>query len=204
MLHPPKILQSLFPGMIWRIPNERNNIFLTFDDGPDPHVTPRVLDTLAKHNAKATFFCLGRNVEKYPDLFDRIKAEGHRVGNHTYSHLDGWRTRNKNYFKDIERANKIIRSNLFRPPYGRIKPSQIRVLKEKYKIVMWSWMFEDYKQKEISNKNFNKYMNKIQNGEILVFHDVTKTELDINLHLVKTLKFIQSLKYSSVTLTIYS
>ena len=204
MLHPPKILQSLFPGMIWRIPNERNNIFLTFDDGPDPDVTPRVLDTLAKHNAKATFFCLGRNVEKYPDLFDRIKAEGHRVGNHTHSHLDGWRTRNKNYFKDIERANKIIRSNLFRPPYGRVKPSQIRVLKEKYKIVMWSWMSEDYKQKEISNKNFLKYMNKIQNGEILVFHDATKTELDINLHLVKTLKFIQGMKYSSVTLTIYS
>ncbi len=121
MYHTPIIIQKLFPGVIWRIPNSENKVFLTFDDGPDPEGTPRILDILAKYDAKATFFCLGRQVEKYPTLFERILKEGHAVGNHTYSHLNGWTTANEKYFEDIERANEIIGSKLFRPPYGRIK-----------------------------------------------------------------------------------
>ncbi len=119
---PPVWIRKLFPGLIWTIPNDNNEIYLTFDDGPDPEVTPWVLDLLAKYDAKATFFCLGRNVERYPEIFKRILCEGHAVGNHSYSHLDGWRTGKKRYVRDIERAAKLIQSFLFRPPYGRIRP----------------------------------------------------------------------------------
>jgi len=170
------ILKTLFPGLIWNIPDEKNKVFLTFDDGPDPKVTPWVLDVLNRYKAKATFFCLGKNIEKYPDLFQRIRDEGHAVGNHSYSHLDGWRTKNKGYFEDIECADKLIQSNLFRPPYGRIKLSQIRVLKEKYKIVMWDVMSGDFKSNATPEKclrNIEKYS---RSGSIIVLHDTGRAQ----------------------------
>ena len=171
IFQPPSILQSLFPSLIWRIPNAGNKIFLTFDDGPDPEATPRILDLLAEHNAKATFFCLGRQVEKYPVIFDRIKTEGHAVGNHTFSHLSGWTTDTKKYFADIERADQLIDSILFRPPYGRIRPSQIWVLKEKYKIVMWDVMSGDYDERQTPEMIFARVKKKIQPGSVVVMHD---------------------------------
>jgi len=171
---PPSILRRLLPGLIWTIPNEENRVFLTFDDGPDPEITPWVLDTLGKYDAKATFFCLGKNVEKYPDLFERIKREGHAVGNHTYSHLDGWKTRNREYFEDIDRADKLIGSPLFRPPYGRIKPSQIKILKERYKIVMWDLLSGDFDSKMTTEECINKVKKYTGKGSIVVFHDFIK------------------------------
>ena len=176
---PPSIIRKLFPGLVWTIPNEENKVFLTFDDGPDPEVTPWILDKLAEYNAKATFFCLGKNVEKYPDLFERIKKEGHAVGNHTYSHLDGWKTRNKDYFRDVERADKLIGSNLFRPPYGRIKPSQIKLLKERYKIVMWDVLSGDSDQYTIPDKSV-RLVNKLsKGGSIVVFHDKSRISMKL-------------------------
>lgn len=171
LTRPPFLLRKLFPGLIWTIPNDENRVFLTFDDGPDPAVTPWVLDTLGSYNAKATFFCLGRNVEKHPDLFERIKTEGHAVGNHSYSHPDGWRTRNSNYFEDVERADSLIGSNLFRPPYGRITPSQIRGLKEKYKIVMWDVLSGDFDVRQKPEKMVKLVQKLSRSGSIVVMHD---------------------------------
>lgn len=173
---PPVWIRKLFPGLIWTIPNDNNEIYLTFDDGPDPEVTPWVLDLLAKYDAKATFFCLGRNVERYPEIFKRILCEGHAVGNHSYSHLDGWRTGKKRYVRDIERAAKLIQSSLFRPPYGRIRPLQIKALKEKYQIVMWDFMSGDFVKRETKGnclKNIEKFC---RSGSIVVFHDTASAQ----------------------------
>lgn len=184
---PFMILKTLFPGLIWNIPNNENKVFLTFDDGPDPEVTPWVLDVLNQYKAKATFFCLGKNIEKYPELFQRIKNEGHAVGNHTYSHPDGWRISNKKYFEDIERADKLIQSNLFRPPYGRITPSQIRVLKEKYKIVMWGVMSGDYSEKINGEKSAGNVLKWSRPGSNIVFHDSRKAYENLKVDLPRIL-----------------
>ncbi|MEX2589721.1 MAG: polysaccharide deacetylase family protein, partial [Chitinophagales bacterium] len=117
----PGILQKAFPSVLWRVPSESNDLFLTFDDGPTPEVTTWVLDLLKKHNAKATFFCLGKNVERYPQIFERILAEGHSIGNHSYDHPRGKDCDNKIYFENIEKAADLVKSKLFRPPYGSLK-----------------------------------------------------------------------------------
>ncbi|MBA7522247.1 Peptidoglycan-N-acetylglucosamine deacetylase [subsurface metagenome] len=185
--NPSMILRTLFPGLIWNIPNNENKVFLTFDDGPDPEVTPWVLDLLNRYKAKATFFCLGKNVERYPDIFQRIKDEGHGVGNHSYSHLNGWGTKNNKYFEDIKRADKLIQSNLFRPPYGRIMPSQIRVLKEKYKIVMWDVMSGDYSEKINGEKSAGNVLKWSRPGSIIVFHDIQQVFKNLNIALPRIL-----------------
>ena len=181
--NPSKILRTLFPGLIWDIPNNQNKVFLTFDDGSDPEVTPWVLDVLNQYKAKATFFCLGKNIERHPDIFQRIKDEGHAVGNHSYSHLNGWRTKNKGCFEDIERADKLIQSNLFRPPYGRITPSQIRVLKEKYRIIMWDVMSGDYSEKINGEESAGNVLKWSRPGSIIVFHDIQQVFRNLNIAL---------------------
>ena len=116
----PNFLTFLFSSLIWKIPTKKNVLYLTFDDGPTEKVTREILEILKTENAKATFFCVGKNVEKHPDLFSRIKDEGHAVGNHTHTHLNGWKTNKTQYLKDIDEANRLIKSNLFRPPYGKL------------------------------------------------------------------------------------
>ena len=169
---PPDLLRRLFPDLVWRMPAEDNAVYLTFDDGPDPEGTPRLLDLLAEHGIKATFFCVGRQVEKFPAIFERIKKEGHGVGNHTYSHLSGWTTSNKKYFEDIERADKIIGSRLFRPPYGRIRPSQIRHLKQKYIIFMWDLMTGDFSPRQTPEKISRRVEKYLRPGSVVVGHDL--------------------------------
>ena len=162
----------LFPGLKFIIAGERQAVFLTFDDGPHPESTPRLLELLAKYDARATFFCLGQNVEKHPAVYDSIIAEGHAVGNHSWSHPDGWITGTPRYLADIEKASGIIRSRLFRPPYGRITPCQYRQVKRNYEIIMWTRQFDDYKE------NFNPAkapLKKINPGDILVMHDSVKS-----------------------------
>ncbi len=199
MFQPPHILQFLFPQLIWRVPNAGNSIFLTFDDGPDPEATPRVLDILAEYDVKATFFCLGRQVEKYPAIFDRIKKEGHAVGNHTYSHLSGWTAGNKKYFEDISWADDIIGSKLFRPPYGRIRPSQIRVLKKKYKIVMWDVMSGDYDVKQKPEMIINRVQKLSRPGSVVIFHDTIKAEFIFQFILSNLLKNrLGKVKFNSI------
>ena len=135
-LSPPKFFQRLFPSLIWSFPDEKDGVFLTFDDGPTEDVTFWVLDQLKKYDAKATFFVLGKNVELTPHIYERVVAEGHKIGNHTYSHQKGWATDTGQYIQDVDFANGFVHSNLFRPPYGRVKPSQLRVLKQRYKMEM--------------------------------------------------------------------
>ncbi len=171
LFRPPHIIRRLFPELVWTLPAPAGEVYLTFDDGPDPEGTPRILDWLAEHDAKATFFCLGRQVEKHPALFDRIRQEGHAVGNHTWSHLSGWTTPNKKYFEDIERADAIIGSPLFRPPYGRIRPSQIRHLKEKYTIVLWDVITGDHSPRRTPAMISHRLQKKVRPGSIVVAHD---------------------------------
>lgn len=151
-------------------------IYLTFDDGPIPIVTPWVLETLALYNAKATFFCIGNNVLKHPEIYSEIIKQGHKTGNHTQNHLNGWKVLNKNYFQDIEECTKLVRSGLFRPPYGKIKPSQIKRLKHNYKLVMWDVLSRDYDQ-SLSVENCHKsVIREAKPGSIVVFHDSIKAE----------------------------
>lgn len=196
LYYTPKIIQSLFPSIVWRISNSGNEVFLTFDDGPDPEATPRVLDILGEHNAKATFFCLGKQVEKYPALFDRIKKEGHAIGNHTYSHLSGWTTGNKEYFVDIDRADETIGSKLFRPPYGRIRLSQLKVLREQYKIIMWDVMSGDFNLRLGAVDCLKNIENHATSGSILLLHDSKIKQERISDILIPILGFLQKKNFN--------
>jgi len=138
--------------MLWDIKSFQKTIYLTFDDGPIPDVTPKVLEILNEYNAKATFFCVGQNVEKNPDIFQMILNSKHNVGNHSYSHLKGWSTQTKQYIDDVEKCSKIVNSKLFRPPYGKIKLSQIKNLKSNYTIIMWDLLCGDFDKKVSKEK----------------------------------------------------
>lgn len=170
----PKIIKKLYPSFIWNFPDEKDGVFLTFDDGPRPEVTPWVLDQLDKYNAKATFFCIGKNVEMFPELFNEVLRRGHAVGNHSYSHVKGWGIKTGDYVRDIDTAGDLIKSNLFRPPYARITPNQAKVLNERYRHIMWDIISRDY-NRQISGKvcarNVIPY---IEPGCIIVFHDSIK------------------------------
>jgi peptidoglycan-N-acetylglucosamine deacetylase len=166
------IAGGLIPGIRFSMAGEANSVYLTFDDGPHPETTPRILALLAKHDARATFFCLGRNAEKYPAVFDSIIEGGHAVGNHSWSHLNGWVTPTGKYLEDVQRASGVISSKLFRPPYGRITPGQYRQLRKKYEIIMWTRQFADYRP------GFNPGKTSLKGtlpGDILVLHDSPST-----------------------------
>lgn len=169
----PKFVRFLFPKRVWGFSVSDKRIFLTFDDGPHPSITPFVLDELAKRNLKATFFCVGANVEKYPIVYKRILAEGHAVGNHTMRHENGKKTNSALYFSSIENASTLIESTLFRPPYGRIRKSQVNELAKKYRIIMWTWLSYDYDQ-SVSVDQILLKAEKIKSGDILVLHDNSK------------------------------
>jgi len=161
-------------NIIWNIPNKQKEIFLTFDDGPNPSTTEFILECLDKYNAKATFFCIGKNVEKYPQLFEAILKGGHTIGNHTYNHLKGWKCSLQEYIDDVQLASKFIESNLFRPPYGQISFSQAKVLHRTYKIVFWSVLTWDFKIKIEPSRCLDNTSLKTKMGDIIVFHDSTK------------------------------
>ncbi len=173
-LKPPKFLRRIMPDLIWERPSH-DAIYLTFDDGPTPGVTKWILHTLRKYRAKATFFELGKNAEMYPDLHERILQEGHKIGNHTYSHQKGWRMSLERYIEDVDFANSFLKSDLFRPPYGQITPSQSRYLATRYKIIMWDIISLDYESK-ISPKDCLRNVTKhMEAGSIIVFHDSEKS-----------------------------
>lgn len=162
----------LFPGTHFIMPDEAGAIYLTFDDGPHPESTPRLLELLARHDARATFFCLGQNVEKYPGLYGQIITAGHATGNHSWSHPNGWTTNTSKYIADVNRAAGLIDSKLFRPPYGRLTPGQYLELKKRYNIIMWTRMFPDYSL--AFNPSTARFPG-IRPGDILVMHDSFKT-----------------------------
>jgi peptidoglycan-N-acetylglucosamine deacetylase len=173
----PVWLQKLFPHRIWQMSKLEKKVYLTFDDGPHPTHTPFVLDELKKYNAKATFFCIGNNVKLYPEIYKRIIEDGHAIGNHTQHHLNGKKTTDAAYIKDIQEAAKYIDSNLFRPPYGSIKSFQARVitsLKQPYRIIMWTVLSGDFDTKISINRCVENVLFKTGNGSIVVFHDSEK------------------------------
>ncbi|MDR2913073.1 MAG: polysaccharide deacetylase family protein [Alistipes sp.] len=185
---PPKFLRRLMPALVWDIPEERD-VFLTFDDGPTPGVTEWILDELARHDARATFFCLGRNVENHPELYRRILEEGHRVGNHTYGHVKGWERDDASYLADVERAARVIDSPLFRPPYGRISPRQARALSgEGWKIVMWNVVSRDYSRRVTPERCIENVVRHVRPGDIVVFHDSEKAFRNLRAALPATLE----------------
>ena len=170
----PKLLTYLFSSFIWKIPNDNKTVYLTFDDGPTEKVTRKILEVLNNEKVKASFFCVGKNVEKYPDLFACIKAEGHAVGNHTNTHLNGWKTNKKQYLEDVEEADKLIKSNLFRPPYGKLNWRSKKDLQRKYKIVMWDVAGGDFDQYLSIKDVVKNIINNVNPGSIVVLHDNQK------------------------------
>ncbi len=188
----PQWVKKLFTGCIWDMPATGNAIYLTFDDGPHPLITPFVLDELKKFNARATFFCIGKNVVENPAVYKRIMDEGHAVGNHTYNHLNGWKTANLKYLADVLKAQKYIDSDLFRPPYGRITWKQkkdLALLKHPLKIIMWSVLSGDFDVKISPEKCLKSVLKNTKSGSVVVFHDSEKANIRLQYTLPLILKY---------------
>ena len=214
----PKILRLFYPSFLWEMPKGEKKLYITFDDGPHPTITPQVLEILKKFNAKATFFCIGNNVNKYKDTFELIKNEGHAVGNHTFNHERGWKTKTKDYINSVEQADALIQSPLFRPPHGRIKSSQIRAIKKlknsepqnlrsleikdksellklessripEFKIVAWSVISYDWDKSLSPEDCFKNVIENADDGSIIVFHDSEKAVGNMIPALTKVLEY---------------
>jgi len=201
------VVKRIFPNYDWDIPNNENKVFLTFDDGPIPEITEWTLEQLKKYDAKATFFCIGNNIEKHPEIFNNIITQGHALGNHTFNHLNGWKNSTEDYIENVklcqsqitnpkshpsdsELAQQIL--NLFRPPYGKIKPSQSRILRKLgYKIIMWDILSYDFDQTITPEKCLENVLKNVVNGSIIVFHDNVKSEQNLKYALPKTLAFLK-------------
>jgi len=198
----PRIVEILFPDAVCRIPLEnKKTVYLTFDDGPVPEATPMVLDILKQHNIRATFFCVGDNVKKHPELFERLIAEGHAIGNHTYNHLDGWTKSVKKYADNVRTCQELVNSKLFRPPYGRITLKQYKHLKKEYDIIMWDVLSMDYDKNLRAEDCLELVKKNTRSGSIIVFHDSIKAKDKIPYLLPKTLEFLTSEGYQPETIT---
>lgn len=191
----------LFPNYIWKIPNTKNKVYLTFDDGPIPEITEWVLDLLKKENIKATFFCIGNNIRKHPKIFNRIITENHSVGNHTFNHLNGWKTTTKKYLKNIELCQKDFFNQLpinnqqpllFRPPYGKIKPWQSNLIRKKgFQIIMWDVLSYDFKTTISPEKCLDNVIQNTENGSIIVFHDSLKAAPNLKHTLPRAIQILK-------------
>jgi len=195
----PSFLPWVLPDLVWRMPVHENVIFLTFDDGPVPGPTEFVLATLTNFDARATFFCIGDNVRKYPEVFTQIREGGHSIGNHTFNHLKGWNYSTQDYLNNIELCERQINLTikqpvagnkpLFRPPYGRITRNQIRSLKDDYRIIMWDVLTQDYSQSVSPERCFKGSLKATRPGSIVVFHDSLKAEPNLTYALPRYLEY---------------
>jgi peptidoglycan-N-acetylglucosamine deacetylase len=185
-------IKKFFSNYVWDIPNDSNKVYLTFDDGPTPKITEWVLEELQKYNAKATFFCIGKNIEKHPEIFKKLIDNGHSVGNHTCNHENGWKTLTADYIKSVQNSQlPTPNSQLFRPPYGKIKPSQSRKLRQLgYKIIMWDVLSGDFDQSITPEKCLENTISNVTSGSVIVFHDSEKAFPNLEYALPKTLKFL--------------
>ncbi|GAA4793789.1 polysaccharide deacetylase family protein [Olivibacter ginsenosidimutans] len=170
----PIWLRLLLPKLIWHYPRQGKHIYLTFDDGPIPDVTPHILNILKKYHIQATFFCVGENIVKHPEIFQQLKAAGHQIGNHTYNHLKGWKTSTNEYLKNVEKCQQYTQTNLFRPPYGQCTPKQFSQLRKKYRIIMWDVITYDFDQRLSAEACYKNAIDNVTNGSIVVFHDNIK------------------------------
>jgi peptidoglycan/xylan/chitin deacetylase (PgdA/CDA1 family) len=192
---PPFIYRALFPGAVWRMPSNEKRVFLTFDDGPIPELTPWTLDVLDKYNVKATFFCVGDNVMKYPEVYQMILDRGHRVGNHTFNHVRGIKFRTANYIKNIDKAADYIDSNLYRPPHGYMRIRQIWKLRKRYKIIMWDVVTRDYSPHLSPEEVLDVVKRYVRNGSIIVFHDSLKAEHNMKVAMPKAIEWLKEQGY---------
>lgn len=201
----PRILKRLFAKYTWSFFSTQKEIFLTFDDGPIPEVTEFVLDQLNEFNAKATFFCIGDNIRKYPAVFSRIVNEGHSVGNHTFNHLNGWKNSNTAYIDNISKCENLLshqKTKLFRPPYGKIKRKQAKqLLASDYKIIMWDVLSADFDPTITKEKCLQNVLRNVENGSIIVFHDSIKASDKLYYALPKVLKefSLQGYKFKAIS-----
>jgi len=201
----PWFIKKMYPSLIWEKPTKEKILYLTFDDGPHATATPFVLDELKKYNAKATFFCIGKNVAEHPGIYRRIIEEGHRAGNHTYNHLNGWKTKDEIYFQNVFEAAKYIDSDLFRPPYGRVTKFQAAVLqqsgkvpaigKQAFKIIMWSLLSGDFDTKLSPAGCLQNIILHAKPGYIIVFHDSTKAWERMSYALPQVLEYFSNKGY---------
>lgn len=212
LTYTPWWLRKLYPACIWQIDTKEKIVYLTFDDGPNQLATPFVLEQLEKYTARGTFFCIGKNVAQHPEIFSQIKNSGHAVGNHTMNHANGWKTENEKYLDEIKQADAIIHSNLFRPPYGRIKRAQIKAIKNyqsritNYELpiqnrqlptanrqlstVMWSVLSGDFDTLINGEECYQNVIKDVKPGSIIVFHDSEKAFTRLQTALPKTLEWL--------------
>lgn len=204
LVNTPWLLKKLYPQCIWNIPTQEKVIYLTFDDGPHPTITPFVLDCLKQYNAKATFFCIGKNVVANADTYRMVLDHGHKVGNHTHNHLNGWKVKDADYFKNIYEATQYIDSNLFRPPYGRITQFQAKHLskispyqnkQDNFRLIMWSVLSGDFDIKISGKEATLNVINNAKEGSIVVFHDSEKAFPRLKESLPQTLEYFSKKGY---------
>ena len=191
----PKLITAVYPDCLWKVDTKDKTIYLTFDDGPIAEITPFVLGELKNWNAKATFFCIGKNIETNPEIFQRIINEGHSLGNHTYDHLNGWNVSDEEYFDNIRKCEAVLNSKfqipnskLFRPPYGKLKPAQYVALKAKYKLVMWDVLSYDFDLSMGKEKVLKNVLDNTEAGSIIVMHDGLKAKPKVEFALPKLLE----------------
>lgn len=220
LIKSPLLLKWYYPSLLWNKSRTEKVIYLTFDDGPIPNVTDFVLKTLKAFNAKATFFCIGDNIVKHPEVFERVKTDGHAIGNHTFNHLKGWKTDDETYLQNTIKCQELTKTELFRPPYGRIKKSQIRSLElgvrssefkalnnselqthnSKLKIVMWDVLSGDFDTKLSPEKCYQNVIKHTENGSIIVFHDSLKAFDRLSYALPKVLAYFTEKGFTFSTL----
>lgn len=187
---PPKILRWIYHRAHWRMDKDVKAVYLTFDDGPIPEITPWVLDLLDKYGIKATFFLVGDNVRKHPEEFRMIKERGHRLGNHTFNHIQGFKYLSYNYLANVNKADELIHSDLFRPPHGWMRWGQYMVLRNRYRIVMWDLVTRDY-SKRLNGRQVLRIVKKyVRNGSIITFHDSLKSEKNIKYALPRAIEWL--------------
>ena len=187
---PAKFLRWIYPTALWRMNPTEKSVYLTFDDGPIPEVTPWVLDVLDRYGVKATFFMVGENAAKHPEVFEMVKARGHRIGNHTYNHIGGMRHGISSYVANVDKANELLRTNLFRPPHGWMKWEQFLFVRSSYKVVMWDLVTRDYSKRLNGPQVLAKVKKYVRNGSIITFHDSLKSEKNLKYALPKAIEWL--------------
>jgi peptidoglycan/xylan/chitin deacetylase (PgdA/CDA1 family) len=185
----PDLLKPLASDLIWNFDRSERTIYLTFDDGPTGGITDEILEILASHQARATFFCIGGNVNRYPDIFAKMIDAGHAVGNHTWNHMNGWKFSDFSYYRSVLECAGLVKSDLFRPPYGRVTRSQVQGLKSKFRIVMWDVLSADWRADVSPQKCFDNVQNNVTSGSIVVFHDSEKARKNMLYTLPRALEF---------------
>ena len=193
---PPLLYRMLFPETVWRIHSKPHTVYLTFDDGPIPEVTPWVLDTLDRYGIKATFFCVGENVKRNPNLFAEVLRRGHSVGNHTMNHMQGARVSTKVYLHNVFTANELIHTTLFRPPHGLLRWAQSKVLRSRFGIIMYDLVSHDYSRKLTGEQVLDNVKRNVRNGSIIVFHDSLKAEKNMKYALPRAIEWLREQGYN--------